>query len=116
MNELHAEAIAFFDSLRAKNHDVQKPLRWQYSLRNVPTPHVERVMAQLADRGFIEIEPDFNDIDVTPDSVDDSTLFCISFGFVGVHTAESAADQIVALHEFAKAEGFQIDGWSAGSP
>ena len=115
MDELRAEVGTFFDSLRA-DFDVQAPLRWQYSLRSVPMRNVERVMANLTGRGYIEVEPDFNDIDHTPGDVDDSTLFQIGFAFIGVHTAESAADQIVALHKYAKAEGFEMEDWSAGSP
>jgi hypothetical protein len=62
------------------------------------------------------VEPDFDDIDVAPESVDDSTLFRIGFAEIATHTSGSFADRIVDLNDYALEQGFMLDDWSAGQP
>lgn len=116
MMDLRVEANTFFNSLR-EQFDVTCPLRWQYSLSSVPMPLVESVMQYLAiSLGFVDVEPDFNDPEVTPGGVDDSTLFHIACAEVVSHTADSFADRITRLHDYANSQGIVLDDWSVQLP
>ncbi|MCA9043490.1 MAG: hypothetical protein KDA69_04170 [Planctomycetaceae bacterium] len=115
MNELRGEATAFYASL-SPGFDVAGPLRWQYSISAVPKPMVEAVIEHLRRNGFVDVEPNFDDVCLAPESVNDSTLFQIGFAEIATHTSASFVNRVVDLDDYASEQGYVLEDWSAGAP
>jgi hypothetical protein len=103
MADIVAEAISFFNDLSKGNRDLDlaSPLNWSYLLLLAPATEeqVYSVAALLRQQGFTEVVPMRDD--------GRQRSFLIHLSEVKVHTVESYADRVKALHDFAQRNGCQ---------
>jgi hypothetical protein len=99
------QALSFYESLRA-DFDTTGPLRWHYLLANATRDQVGRLLRLLADLGFSEVEPMFDE--------GQEGRFLLWAAEEGTHTARSFAWRVAEVEAFAARNGLVLSDYSAG--
>jgi hypothetical protein len=101
-----SEAKRFFESL-AGDFDTAAALQWSFLLDGLSEDQVQTIMEEVGRLGFTEVEPLADE--------EREGHYTLWFAEVRVHSAQSLAERVAAVEQFASREGLVMSDFSARS-
>jgi hypothetical protein len=98
--------LRFYESLAA-DFDTTRVLRWSFMLAGAAEDQVGSLMKSVSGMGFTEVEP-------MADEVLEGR-YSLWLSEERVHTADSFAQRVAVVEQFAAREGLMVSDYSAGT-